>query len=114
MFFRILTLYFSVIEGKNLCPQDKNGLSDPYIKIKLIPELMLEVTNHITKRSKSPSFGNRSLKTKIVKANLNPYWNEDLTMDLKPGDENCRLLIGNIHKLRQCKPIQVQIKNPNK
>jgi len=55
---------YAVYEAKNLIPMDPNGLADPYVKVRLIPE----------------ANGKAKLKTKMVRSNLCPAWNETFSL----------------------------------
>ncbi|XP_077966024.1 protein kinase C beta type-like isoform X3 [Styela clava] len=75
-------LAVTVQAAKNLAPMDPNGLSDPYVKIKLIPPQKKDMKNNSWKR-----------KTTIVEKNLNPEWNETLVFTLRDTDKDRRLLV---------------------
>ncbi|XP_077969220.1 multiple C2 and transmembrane domain-containing protein 1-like isoform X2 [Styela clava] len=55
-----------LLSGQNLAARDSTGLSDPYVKFK---------------------FGSRTLyKSSIIKANLNPKWDEEFTTPVRMSD----------------------------
>lgn len=53
-----MKLLVHVIEARCLLAMDLNGLSDPYVKLQL---------------------GKHRSRTKVVKKNLNPYWDEEFS-----------------------------------
>lgn len=59
----------AVHEARNLIPMDPNGLSDPYVKLKVIPH------------NESSKAGGKQ-KTKLLKGTLNPTWNETFSLSV--------------------------------
>lgn len=105
------SIIIDVIQAQNLMPMDPNGLSDPYVKCKLIPEPQQfsmanigsgssSLTNPISlsshhhhfhhQQSQSsnsppppplPPSAYKKKKTKTILNNLNPIWNEQVVFD---------------------------------
>lgn len=67
--------YFVVHDAKNLIPMDPNGLSDPYVKIRLIDNTQEDIS-----KKKNDSDKKKKFKTKVVYKNLNPEFNETFDM----------------------------------
>ncbi|XP_057310416.1 calcium-dependent protein kinase C-like isoform X2 [Hydractinia symbiolongicarpus] len=65
-------LQVEIREAKNLIPMDPTGQSDPYVKIKLHP---------------------KKEKTKVMKKNLNPVWNNSFSFRINKQDFDKRLRV---------------------
>lgn len=62
-------LQVEVLNAKNLPPLDTNGLSDPYVTLRLLPEDL---------------FGKEVKKTKTIKSTLFPLFDEQFDFDVDP------------------------------
>lgn len=65
-----MKLLVHVVEARGLPAMDLNGLSDPYVRVQL---------------------GKHRSKTKVMKKNLNPFWDEEFSF--RVGDLNEELII---------------------
>jgi len=73
--FSTQTLKLRMFQGKNLAARDKNGLSDPYVRIALLPDKK------------------HRLDTKVKRRTLNPKWNETFYFEGFPVNKlNTRVL----------------------
>ena len=63
------TLNIQVIEAKEVPSMDRNGLSDPFLKLYLL--------------GPKPNEKKEETKTKIIKKTLNPVWNEEFHFSIK-------------------------------
>src|SRR5437016_5820391 len=70
-------LIVNVEQAKNLIPMDPNGSSDPYVKIKLVLTSSERIGSSAGGMD-SPAVVKK--KTKTIKSNLNPVWNEIITL----------------------------------
>lgn len=74
-------LVVDVREAKNLIPMDPSGLSDPYVKVKLLGGTTGSRSSPVKK------------KTRVVKGTLDPQWDETLVIELLNEDKDRRILI---------------------
>jgi len=88
-------LHVTVIEAKDLIAVDSNGLSDPYVKVMRGSKLIG--------------------KTKVVKKNLNPTWNESFKVNLgEVYNQNIAVVIKDHNTIQSSKTIgEVQINTHN-
>ncbi|VDK53040.1 unnamed protein product [Anisakis simplex] len=67
-------LAVTVIEGKDLPAMDRNGMSDPYVKLVILPE------------------GKQKFETKIKRNNLNPVFDETFAFSIAYGELQTKTL----------------------
>jgi len=72
------TITVELREAQNLIPMDPSGSSDPFVKVKLIPE-----------DGSAPS----KQKTKTIKGTCAPTWNETFSFKVGPADKDKRLSV---------------------
>lgn len=63
---------FCTVRGaRNLIPMDPNGLADPYVKLKILGTCSNDINSSSNNKNEKGK-----LKSRTVKATLNPTWNE--------------------------------------
>eukprot|EP00041_Stephanoeca_diplocostata_P002632 m.28677 g.28677 ORF g.28677 m.28677 type:complete len:520 (-) comp13623_c0_seq6:181-1740(-) len=85
------TLIVNIVKANDLQPCDKNGLSDPYVKLEAAPEVHEE---HGRRRSslalgdffRSKPQKKHSLRTTVMRKTLNPVWHENIEMELHDAE----------------------------
>ena len=84
-----MKLLVHVIEARCLPAMDPNGLSDPYVRLQL---------------------GKHRSKTKVVKKNLNPYWDEEFSF--RVGDLSEELTVSVLDEDKYIDDFLGQVKIP--
>ena len=72
---KVLNLSITVLAGRDLVSKDRNGLSDPFVTIKILDETGTRYPN-IEKKS-----------TKYINETLNPVWGETFQFQVKSTDQ---------------------------
>jgi hypothetical protein len=84
-------LSVTILRGINLMVMDSNGLSDPYVKVKMPVEAIgNQISGKQTKGSKKAKQFVEYV-SKVHKKNLNPEFNEKF--EFSPADENSKVII---------------------
>ncbi|XP_059624612.1 protein C2-DOMAIN ABA-RELATED 4-like isoform X1 [Cornus florida] len=78
-------LRIHIHRGVNLAVRDMNS-SDPYVVVRLGKQLLFDLSCYLKNLM-------QKLKTRVVKKNLNPEWNEDLTLSVADSNLPIKLTV---------------------